>query len=193
MTACELNKIFLGQVVSVQDYGAFIRIPECSQQGLVHKSQISNSHIDKVADILQKHDKIWCKIISIDDQGKIGLSMKYVNQGNGQDLDPNGVSLQMDLQRKKSVVTHSKKVIKFEAILNTTCKKCGTHGHLSTDCFMAPGGKKYELIPEIQETKEDPQEELQTDETMEKRKTSSSQSSSTFLVNIFNPNLLRIF
>lgn len=85
------------------------------------------------------------------EDGKIGLSMKHVNQGNGTDLDPNGVELQKDIQRKKTLGTVQRKVIKLEAVLNTTCTKCGTKGHMSKDCFMSPDGKKYELIPEIEE------------------------------------------
>ncbi|XP_029174115.1 nucleolar protein of 40 kDa-like [Nylanderia fulva] len=151
MTKCELNQIFLGEVASVQNYGAFIRIPGTSQQGLIHRSQVSATHVEDVADVLQKGERIWCKVISVAEDGKIGLSMKYVNQGNGLDLDPNGVELQRDLQRRKTPGTTQRKAIQLEAVLNTTCSKCGTRGHLSKDCFMSPDGKKYELIPEIEE------------------------------------------
>ncbi|CAL1675402.1 unnamed protein product [Lasius platythorax] len=151
MTKYELNQIFLGEVASVQNYGAFIRIPGTSQQGLIHRSQVSSAHVDNVADILQKGERIWCKVISVAEDGKIGLSMKHVNQGNGTDLDPNGVELQRDIQRRKTPGTTQRKAIKLEAVLNTTCSKCGTKGHLSKDCFMSPDGKKYELIPEIEE------------------------------------------
>ncbi|KOC59019.1 Nucleolar protein of 40 kDa [Habropoda laboriosa] len=77
--------------------------------------------------------------------------MKYVNQGSGTDLDPNGVQLQRDTQKKKTIEKYERKAIHLEAILNTTCTKCGTAGHLSKDCFMSPDGKKYELIPEIED------------------------------------------
>ncbi|XP_023288136.1 nucleolar protein of 40 kDa [Orussus abietinus] len=151
MGSVRLNQIFLGEVASVQNYGAFIRIPGCSQQGLVHKSQVSTTHVDDVADVLQRGDRVWCKVISMGDDGKIGLSMKHVNQGNGMDLDPNGVQLQRDEQKRKSIVPTQRKVIELQAVLNTTCTKCGTAGHLSKDCFMSPDGKKYELIPEVEE------------------------------------------
>lgn len=114
-------------------------------------SQVSSAHVDNVADVLQKGERIWCKVISVAEDGKIGLSMKYVNQGNGLDLDPNGVELQQDLQRRKTPGTIQRKAIQLEAVFNTTCSKCGTRGHLSKDCFMSPDGKKYELIPEIEE------------------------------------------
>jgi len=87
----------------------------------------------------------------VGEDGKVGLSMKHVNQGNGTDLDPNGVELQRDVQRRKNPGTIQHKTIQLEAVLNTTCTKCGTRGHLSKDCFMSPDGKKYELIPEIEE------------------------------------------
>lgn len=45
MTTCKLNQIFIGEVASVQNYGAFIRIPGCSYQGLIHKSQVLRKYI----------------------------------------------------------------------------------------------------------------------------------------------------
>ncbi|KAK1132567.1 hypothetical protein K0M31_013950 [Melipona bicolor] len=167
MATCKLNQIFLGEVASVQNYGAFIRIPGCSAQGLIHKSQVSSAHVDNVIEVLQKGERIWCKVISIGDDGKIGLSMKYVNQGNGTDLDPNGVQLQRDIQKKKIVEKHENKTIHLEAVLNTTCTKCGTAGHLSKECFMSPDGKKYELIPEVEEKEE---VQAQTDTSKKEKK-----------------------
>lgn len=113
--------------------------------------QVSSAHVDNVAEILQKGERVWCKVISVAEDGKIGLSMKHVNQGNGKDLDPNGVELQRDIQRRKNPGVVQRKVIQLEAILDTTCTKCGTKGHMSRDCFVSPDGKKYELIPEIEE------------------------------------------
>lgn len=45
MTSCKLNQIFLGEIASVQNYGAFIRIPGCAAQGLIHKSQVLKQYI----------------------------------------------------------------------------------------------------------------------------------------------------
>ncbi|KAL0122284.1 hypothetical protein PUN28_007192 [Cardiocondyla obscurior] len=169
MTKCELNQIFLGEIASVQNYGAFVRIPGTSQQGLIHRSQVSTAHVDNVADVLQKGERVWCKVISLGEDGKIGLSMKHVKQGNGTDLDPNGVELQRDLQRRKIPGTAQRKTIQLEAVLNTTCTKCGTRGHLSKDCFMSPDGKKYELIPEIEEESIPESNSENTVKTVEKK------------------------
>lgn len=51
------------QVTSVQNYGAFIRIPGNKQQGLVHRSQLSRVPVDDATDVLSKGDKIWAKVI----------------------------------------------------------------------------------------------------------------------------------
>ncbi|XP_043273594.1 nucleolar protein of 40 kDa-like [Venturia canescens] len=154
MSSCELNQIFLGEIASVQNYGAFVRIPGCKQQGLIHKSQVSSARVDDVADVLQRGERVWCKVINISDDGKVGLSMKHVNQGNGKDLDPNGIEQQMDEQRRKKFVPGQKRPIELEAVLDTTCTKCGTRGHLASDCFSTPDGKKYELLPEVEELPE---------------------------------------
>ncbi|KAF7991520.1 hypothetical protein HCN44_008891 [Aphidius gifuensis] len=154
MTSCKLNEIFLGEVSSVQNYGAFVKIPGCRQQGLIHKSQVSSARVDDVCEILQRGERVWCKIVNIDDDGKIGLSMKLVNQGNGIDLDPNGVEWHRNEQKKKSKTFGDKqerKVIELQAVLNTTCTQCGTKGHLSKDCFVTPDGKKYELLSDIED------------------------------------------
>ncbi|XP_014232194.1 nucleolar protein of 40 kDa-like [Trichogramma pretiosum] len=152
MTACELNQIFVGEVASVQNYGAFVRIPGCKQQGLVHKSQVSSSHVDDVAEVLNRGDKIWCKVISIADDGKIALSMKLVNQGNGKDLDPNGVQLQLDEQKKKRYDPKAeRKAIELGAVYKTVCSQCKTPGHIAKYCFTKPGGKTYDLLPSEEE------------------------------------------
>ncbi|KAG8225648.1 hypothetical protein J437_LFUL010333 [Ladona fulva] len=148
-----LNTIFIGEVATVQDYGAFVRIPGNPKQGLIHRSQISSAVVDDAADVLQKGDRVFCKVISVTD-GKIGLSMKYVNQDTGKDKDPNGVELQKDEQRRKVLVTHGRKKIELDAVFNTTCSKCGTRGHMSRDCFKTPDGKSYELLPEEDDTEE---------------------------------------
>ena len=168
-----LNSIFLGEVASVQSYGAFVKIPGCSQQGLVHRSQISKVNVPDVSEVLAKGDRVWCKVVSNTDDGKIGLSMKVVDQGSGKDLDPNGVQMQLDEQRRKEWVPGEKrKTISLDAVFNTTCSKCGTRGHLSKDCFQVAGGKTYDLIPEEDKTSPAPpvvQSDLESTELKAKK------------------------
>ncbi|XP_014293089.1 zinc finger CCHC domain-containing protein 17 [Halyomorpha halys] len=144
-----LNSIFLGEVASVHQYGAFIKLAGNKNQGLVHRTQISNSNVDDAADVLQKGDRVWCKVIKLTDDGKISLSMKVVDQGGGKDLDPNGVQIHQDEQKRRERPNSSgRKKIELEAVFNTTCSKCGVRGHIAKDCFKDPTGKTYELLPD---------------------------------------------
>ncbi|KAL5244644.1 hypothetical protein ACI65C_012054 [Semiaphis heraclei] len=147
-----VNDIFIGEVASVQNYGAFIRIPGNKQQGLVHRTQLSRVPVDDATDVLSKGDKIWAKVIGTDD-GKISLSMKLVDQGSGRDLDPNGVQMFQDEQRRKiQPNSKGKRTIQLDAVYNTKCVRCGTGGHLAKDCFKGTSGKIYDLLPEDDET-----------------------------------------
>lgn len=147
----ELYEVFQGEVASVTEYGAFIKIPGSRKQGLVHKSHMSACRVDKPSELVDVGEKVWVKLIGKekkDDKLMISLSMKAVNQGTGKDLDPNNVALDQDARRKRSFKDYTSQKITLEAVLNTVCKKCGCPGHFAQDCFMQPGGTKYTLIPE---------------------------------------------
>ncbi|XP_070805664.1 zinc finger CCHC domain-containing protein 17 isoform X1 [Pituophis catenifer annectens] len=147
----ELYAVFQGEVASVTEYGAFIKIPGTQKQGLVHKSQMSNCRVDKPSEMVDVGEKVWVKLIGkekTDDKLKLSLSMKVVNQGTGKDLDLNNVVLDQEARKKCSFKDYTSQKITLEAVLNTVCKKCGCPGHFAKDCFMQPGGTKYTLIPE---------------------------------------------
>ncbi|NXO97303.1 NO40 protein, partial [Certhia brachydactyla] len=153
----ELYSIFQGEVAAVTDYGAFIKIPGCRKQGLVHRTQLSSCRVDKPSEIVDVGDKVWVKLIGKemkDDKLKLSLSMKVVHQGTGKDLDPNNVSLDQDERKKRTFRDYTSQKITLEAVLNTVCKKCGCKGHFAKECFMQPGGTKYSLIPEEEEEEE---------------------------------------
>ncbi|XP_075765004.1 zinc finger CCHC domain-containing protein 17 isoform X2 [Pelodiscus sinensis] len=153
-TLPELYDVFQGEVAAVTEYGAFIKIPGCRKQGLVHKSHMSACRVDKPSEMVDVGDKVWVKLIGRemkDDKLKLSLSMKVVNQGTGKDLDPNNVALDQDERKKRSFRDYTSQKITLEAVLNTVCKKCGCKGHFAKECFMQPGGTKYTLIPEEEE------------------------------------------
>lgn len=140
----------------VTDYGAFIKIPGCRKQGLVHRTHMSSCRVDKPSEIVDVGDKVWVKLIGREmknDRIKVSLSMKVVNQGTGKDLDPNNVIIEQEERRRRSFQDYTGQKITLEAVLNTTCKKCGCKGHFAKDCFMQPGGTKYSLVPEEEEEK----------------------------------------
>jgi polyribonucleotide nucleotidyltransferase len=78
MTAeAEINKIYKGKVVTIKEFGAFVEFLP-GKDGLVHISQISNERVDSVSDKLSEGKIVKVKVLEIDKQGRIRLSMKEV-------------------------------------------------------------------------------------------------------------------
>ena len=70
-----IGKVYEGAVVKIADFGAFVGVLP-GQQGLVHISQISEERVSNVRDHLEEGQIIKVKVIDIDRQGRIKLSMK---------------------------------------------------------------------------------------------------------------------
>jgi polyribonucleotide nucleotidyltransferase len=70
-----VGKLYRGIVKRIVDFGAFVEIIP-GTDGLVHVSQISDSRVANVRDVLSEGDEVWVKCLEIDRQGKIRLSMK---------------------------------------------------------------------------------------------------------------------
>ncbi|KAF9951228.1 Nucleolar protein of 40 kDa, partial [Mortierella alpina] len=128
-------------------FGAFVQLPGYKKHGLVHKTQASKHFTENIADVVAIGDQVWVKVTSLQDD-KIALSMKYVSQGNGEDLDPNLVQLTgAEDKRRVHGGFMDKAPISIEqggVLLKTACKKCGAVGHLAAECFS--GGEKFELL-----------------------------------------------
>jgi polyribonucleotide nucleotidyltransferase len=75
----EVGRIYEGRVARLMDFGAFVTILP-GRDGLVHISQISNDRVERVADMLNEGDLVKVKVLEVDRQGRVRLSMK--------DLDP---------------------------------------------------------------------------------------------------------
>jgi polyribonucleotide nucleotidyltransferase len=73
----EVGKVYEGKVVRLMDFGAFVTILP-GKDGLVHISQISDERVDKVSDRLNEGDVVKVKVLEIDRQGRVRLSMKEV-------------------------------------------------------------------------------------------------------------------
>ncbi|XP_034455472.1 nucleolar protein of 40 kDa [Hippoglossus hippoglossus] len=145
-----LYSIAKGEVVSVQTYGAFVRLPGYKKEGLVHVSEMSASRVESASEIVDVGEQVWIKVIGKeirDEKVKMSFSMKAVNQGTGRDLDPNNVNAEQDARRRKMFRDQTGNRITLEAVLNTTCAKCGCKGHFTKDCFSAPG-LQYALLPD---------------------------------------------
>ncbi|MCF7223145.1 polyribonucleotide nucleotidyltransferase [Marilutibacter chinensis] len=78
----EPGRIYEGKVAKIMDFGAFVTILP-GKDGLVHVSQISNERVEKVSDKLKEGDVVKVKVLEVDKQGRIRLSMKAVEEGEG--------------------------------------------------------------------------------------------------------------
>ena len=78
----EPGRIYEGKVAKIMDFGAFVTILP-GKDGLVHVSQISNDRVEKVSDALKEGDVVKVKVLEVDKQGRIRLSMKAVTEGEG--------------------------------------------------------------------------------------------------------------
>ena len=73
----EVGRIYEGKVARLMDFGAFVTILP-GKDGLVHISQISNERVEKVSDKLAEGDVVQVKVLEVDRQGRVRLSMKEV-------------------------------------------------------------------------------------------------------------------
>jgi polyribonucleotide nucleotidyltransferase len=71
----EVGRTYEGRVARLMDFGAFVTILP-GKDGLVHISQISNERVEKVSDKLSEGDIVRVKVLEVDRQGRIRLSMK---------------------------------------------------------------------------------------------------------------------
>jgi polyribonucleotide nucleotidyltransferase len=71
----EIGKIYMGKVVRIADFGAFVEIKP-GTDGLVHISELDHKRVAKVTDVLREGDVVPVKVLEIDRSGKIRLSRK---------------------------------------------------------------------------------------------------------------------
>ena len=71
------GNIVEGTVVNITNFGAFIEVE--GKTGLVHISEVADSYVKDIREHLKEQDKVKVKVISIDDNGKISLSIKQAN------------------------------------------------------------------------------------------------------------------
>ena len=77
----EAGTVYEGKVVRLMDFGAFVNILP-GKDGLVHISQISNERVANVSDKLAEGDMVKVKVLEVDKQGRIRLSMKAVDNNS---------------------------------------------------------------------------------------------------------------
>jgi len=74
----EIGRIYKGKVVSIKEFGAFVEIQK-GKDGLVHISEIANVRVNRVEDYVKMGQEVNVKVLRIDNEGKVSLTMKGLN------------------------------------------------------------------------------------------------------------------
>lgn len=146
-----------GSVVSVREFGAFVKVDGYHPHGLVHISQLANCKVDAVSDVVDVGSRVWVKVVSVadspdgGDRKRVKLSMRLVSQDDGADLDRDHSEARALAERASGAPSDQRR-IELGAVYNTTCARCGGRGHLASECFS--GGKKYEMVEVAEDDEE---------------------------------------
>jgi polyribonucleotide nucleotidyltransferase len=75
----EPGQVFEGKVIKIMNFGAFVSLTP-GRDGLVHISQLSDERVENVTDVVKEGDMVKVKVLEVDKQGRIRLSMKAVGE-----------------------------------------------------------------------------------------------------------------
>lgn len=93
----QVGEIVEGTITDIMDYGVFVKLAE-KKSGLVHISEVSREYVKDIHDVVKVGDTVKVKVLSIDDGGKISLSIKKALPREEKD---NQRQKQNDFQNKK--------------------------------------------------------------------------------------------
>ena len=141
------NVIYPGKIRKIEAFGAFVEIQGFSYQGLVHISHISKDRVENVAEVVVEGQDVFVKVLSIEsstnegssqhrDKPRIALSMKFANQSDGTDRDPNGIEAERSVRMKRSFGKEMPAPLTLDAVYKTICGKCGGRGHLAIEWYF---------------------------------------------------------
>jgi polyribonucleotide nucleotidyltransferase len=71
----EIGTTYRGRVVTIKEFGAFVEVFP-GRDGLVHVSELSDTRVNRVEDVVRVGEEVWVKCIGVDDKGRIKLSRK---------------------------------------------------------------------------------------------------------------------
>lgn len=97
----EVGKVYEGKVVKTVDFGAFVNFMG-GKDGLVHISELADRRVATTNEVVNEGDAVKVVVLGMDDRGKVKLSMKRVNQENGEIIGELPDPAEMSKPREKS-------------------------------------------------------------------------------------------
>ncbi|MDP4151947.1 MAG: S1 RNA-binding domain-containing protein [Bacillota bacterium] len=101
----EVGMVVDGKITGITKFGAFVALPD-GKSGMIHVSEISNEYVKEIRDYVKEGDTVKAKVISIDNEGRISLSIKQLTENKQQKRAPrpvrvfSGVPDDIDWSRK---------------------------------------------------------------------------------------------
>ena len=74
----EVGQIVEGTISGITHFGAFVVLPN-GRTGLVHISEVADAYVKDIKDYYKENDKVQVKVLSMDDRGKVALSIRQAN------------------------------------------------------------------------------------------------------------------
>lgn len=146
----EIGQVYEGIVTKITNFGAFVKFL-ANLEGMVHISEISNSHVDNVSDVLREGELIKVKVIGIERGGKIRLTMKNIVPKDVEEGTETIVSVSDNTSSEADLVKHKPRPFNQN-------KKSATESNGLNNENSKPKNKTKELqeeqeIPEIKQKK----------------------------------------
>ena len=144
MESLEEGQVLEGTVQRLASFGAFVDIG--GVDGLVHISQLSHEHVEKVSDVLKEGDKVNVKVLSVDrDSERISLSIKETLPGPWEGIEekaPKGSKLEGTVKR---IVSYGAFVELFPGVEGLVHISRISHQHIGTPDEVLKEGQKIEV------------------------------------------------
>ncbi|OQB14070.1 MAG: General stress protein 13 [Firmicutes bacterium ADurb.Bin193] len=100
----EVGKIIEGRVTGITNFGAFVQLPD-GKTGLVHISEIDLAYVKDINDHLKANDVVKVKVISVDDKGKVSLSIKQAMEQEHRENSKKPVQVSFGTQPAEGAAT----------------------------------------------------------------------------------------
>lgn len=101
----EIGEIYEGRVKSITQYGAFVEVAggegERPVTGMVHISEVANTFVRDIHEFLQEDDVVRVKVIAVNPQGKISMSVKQAAEALGEAQKPEPQRRRRDSQKPR--------------------------------------------------------------------------------------------
>ncbi len=111
----QVGQTMNGKVVSIKDFGAVVDL-ENGEKGLVHISEISNDFVSDIKSFLSEGQKVFVKVMNIDEKGRINLSIKRAENNSSKKPENNSFKKveNVPFEQKKNQMTFEDMMAKFK-------------------------------------------------------------------------------